>query len=194
MAIGSSYGGPVRTLWLLRHAKSRWGDDSLPDHQRPLDARGRDAALRMGRHLRAGGARPELVLCSSALRTRETLDLLGEALGADLPARIERGLYLASAGEILSRIQAAPDASRGLMVIGHNPGLGELAALLAQSGPVELRRELRRKYPTCALCELRVGSAHWGDLPEGCELVDFVLPRTLPGLSSSQWTKPAKSS
>src|SRR5689334_6927644 len=92
----------MKRLYLLRHAKSSWEDESLADHDRPLSARGRRAAYAVGRYLREHGIEPELVLCSSSTRTRETLARIG------LSGQVEPGLYGASAGELLTRVRELP--------------------------------------------------------------------------------------
>jgi phosphohistidine phosphatase len=183
MKKGSSYrdrspGGAVRTLWLLRHAKAARGS-GVADFDRPLEPRGRDAARRIGRHLAESGAHPDLVLCSSAQRTRETLDGVAEAFDEPWVVLEERELYLASEGELLRRLQAVPEDARSVLMVGHNPGVAELAGILATSGPAEDLAQLRRKYPTGALVELRLHAGPWRQLPRGCELVQFVTPKSL---------------
>src|SRR6476661_6101124 len=108
----------MHTLYLLRHAKSSWADPTLPDHERPLAPRGRRDAKRIATHLARLGIEPELVLCSSAQRTRETLELLRPALGATPTVRLEAKLYAASAETLLERIRALPEAIASAMLIG----------------------------------------------------------------------------
>jgi phosphohistidine phosphatase len=157
-------------LYLLRHAKSSWKDPALADHDRPLTSRGRRAAKAIGRHLRDQGIEPELVLCSSATRARETLERIGCA------ALIEPELYGAGAGALLARLHEVPAAVASVMLIGHNPGLQQLALLLARPGPG--LRELEAKFPTAALATLAVPG--WSTLDRGtAELIDFVRPRDL---------------
>ncbi len=113
-------------LWLLRHAKSSWDDPTLDDHDRPLSQRGRRACASLRRHCAASAVLPEVVLCSTATRARETLAALGGVLG-DPEILLEDGLYLASAHGLLTRLRAL-DAESALLV-GHNPGLQELVGL-----------------------------------------------------------------
>jgi phosphohistidine phosphatase len=146
-------------LYLLRHAKSSWDEPGLADHDRPLAPRGRRAAKAMGRYLREQGIEPDLILCSSATRARQTLERLG------LPgARIEPGLYGADAATLRRFIPKAASA----MLIGHNPGIHDLAVSLARSGPRV--PELAAKFPTGALATLELDTG---------ELIDFVRPRDL---------------
>jgi phosphohistidine phosphatase len=121
----------MRRLYLLRHAKSSWDDPALPDSERPLAPRGRRDAKRIGKHLGRLGITPALVLCSSAVRTQETLDLIRPAL-AEAAVQIEEQLYGASSETMLERIRDVPDEVGSLLLIGHNPGLHDLA--LASSG------------------------------------------------------------
>ena len=165
-----------KCLYLLRHAKSDWDDPTVADIDRPLAPRGRKAARAMGRYLKSSGTKPELVLCSPARRTRETLKLMAEA-GAVMPkVKFKDWLYAASASTILAHVEVLPSKVGSAMLIGHNPGLEELATSLAGRG-ADLSR-LREKYPTGALAALRIPG--WGELEPGCaELVSFVVPREL---------------
>jgi phosphohistidine phosphatase len=166
-----------RTIYLLRHAKSSW-KTGLPDHERPLAPRGRRAAKAIRRHLQDQGIQPELVLCSTASRARETLERIEPALGGAADVRIEPELYGAGADALLDRLRSVPDAAGSVMLIGHNPGLQLLALDLARPGP-ELR-ELEEKYPTAALATLAFRGASWRDLEPGvAQLAGLVRPRDL---------------
>jgi phosphohistidine phosphatase len=169
----------MRALYLLRHAKSAWDDPALEDHDRPLAARGRRAARAMARHFRDLGADPELILCSSSERTRETLDLLMPGFAAAPIVAVERGLYLAGAEAMLARLRKVEDRVERVLLIGHNPGLHELALLLAEAGGAKLRAPLARKFPTAALANYAIGSG-WSALgPETARLVAYVTPAEL---------------
>src|SRR6476659_3405682 len=154
----------MHTLYLLRHAKSSWDDPTLSDRDRPLAPRGRRDAKRIAKHLARLGIEPELVLCSPALRTRETLELLGPALGASPTVRLEVELYAASSASLLERIRAVPETITSLMLIGHNPGLHELALVLASAG-AELER-LEATFPTAALATLTLSNTPWSRLSD----------------------------
>ena len=168
----------MRTLYLLRHAKSSWSDDTLPDRERPLAPRGRRDGKRIAKHLTQLQIQPELVLCSPAKRTRETLELLRPALGEAGTTRPEAELYAASSDQLLERIRAVPAAVVTLMVIGHNPGLQQLALALASSG-AELER-LRAKFPTAALATLTIANTPWSQLAEAdAMLAAYVVPKQL---------------
>jgi phosphohistidine phosphatase len=170
-----------RQVWLLRHAKSSWSDPELADRERPLAPRGRRAARALARHA-AGlpGGLPDLVLCSPALRTRETLEPLRKRLPEGARVRIERPLYLAGAARLLARLRRLPDAQRDVLLIGHDPGLHELALALVRLGRSAALARLREKLPTGALVVLELDLARWRELaPGAARLATFVRPRDL---------------
>ena len=161
------------TLYLLRHTKSSWDDLDLHDHSRPLAPRGRQAAARMGDHIRDSGISPALVLCSTAVRARETY----EGLGLEGPVEFEDGLYGASEGELLERLRRLPPEVASAMLIGHNPSLQELTLMLAREGNGLSR--IHHKFPTGALATLEF-EGDWSALaPHGAALTGFVRPKEL---------------
>jgi phosphohistidine phosphatase len=161
----------TKHLFLLRHAKSSWDDRSLADCDRPLAPRGRKAAKRIRAYLRREEIQVALVLCSSARRARETLDLV--APSGEI--RIERELYGALADELLGRLRRVPDEVDAVMLIGHEPAIRELAVCLIGAGS-ELAE---RKFPTAALATLTF-TGPWSTLePEHAELAAFITPREL---------------
>lgn len=168
----------MRQLSLLRHAKSSWAEDGQPDRDRPLAPRGRKSGRRLAVHLREQGVRPDLVLCSPAARTRETLELIRAELGDGVDVQVEEELYGAGARELLDRLRRLPDAVEWAMVVGHNPGLQQLVVLLARDGA--LRERARSHYPTGALATLRLPEGGWSELAPGrAELREYVAPREL---------------
>jgi phosphohistidine phosphatase len=171
----------MKTVLLLRHAKSAWDSAALNDHDRPLNRRGERSAAIMADHLAGEGPRPDLILCSTAMRTRQTLAPLVKALGLPAPPiSLEKELYLASEDALLQRLQALADEVKTVLLIGHNDGIGQLAGMLAGRGPEPALGELRDKYPTGALAILRLPRGPWSALaPGACELRAFVRPRDL---------------
>lgn len=169
----------LKTILLLRHAKSAWDSPRLADHDRPLNRRGEQAAQTMADHIAHHSPRPDLILCSTAMRTRQTLAPLVGALGSPAPPiSLEKGLYLASEDELVERLQALPEDIETILLIGHNEGIGELAVALAGHGPRQVLERLREKYPTGALASLRLPPGPWSSLGPGtCELLAFVRPR-----------------
>jgi phosphohistidine phosphatase len=170
----------MRTLYLLRHGKSSWADATRADRERPLAPRGRRDAKRIARHLVRQGVKPELVLCSTAERTRETLELMQTALADTSTIEFEDEVYGASADSLLERLRLVPAAVASVMMIGHNPALQDLALLLAACG-AELER-LEAKFPTAALATLALENATWAELsPAEAVLADWVIPKQLGG-------------
>jgi phosphohistidine phosphatase len=170
----------MKILYLLRHAKSSWAEEGAEDFARPLSARGRRAAPTMADYMVAQHYHPDLILCSPAARTRETLALMQKQLGSGASAQFDRRLYLATADELLRLLQAVRQDVGSLLLIGHNPGLERLAANLAGRGKRELLAELQRKYPTAALAVLAFDVARWKEIGEAAgELRDFMTPGRL---------------
>jgi phosphohistidine phosphatase len=164
----------MKRVYLLRHAKSSWKHHELADHDRPLAGRGKRAAKAMAKHMRAQELDPELVLCSSARRARQTLECIEPALER-APVRVEGELYGASASELLTRLRRLPDSVGSVLVIGHNPAIQELALELAGRAP-----ELADKFPTAALATLTFDGSTWVELgPDATELVELTRPREL---------------
>ena len=167
----------AKRLYLLRHAKSSWKDPALADHDRPLAGRGRRAAAALADHMVKHQIAPELVLCSTALRTRETYQQLEEAL-TRTPVHYERRLYAASADDLLELLRTLPDQVSAALLIAHNPGIEELALQLARPSPE--RDNLEAKFPTAALATLELTSSRWSELEPGCaSLIAYVQPRDI---------------
>jgi phosphohistidine phosphatase len=168
----------MKRVYLLRHAKSSWKDDSLADRDRPLAGRGKRAAKAVARHLEAEGIRPDLVLCSPARRTRETLELLEGAFADGAELTFDEALYGASESELLARLKELREEVGSVMLIGHNPGLEELALALAADG-AGLDR-MSEKYPTAALATIDLPARRWSTVRRGSgTLVAFVRPKDL---------------
>jgi phosphohistidine phosphatase len=167
----------TRRLTLLRHAKSSWDDAHLADHERPLNARGREAVKTLRRHLEQRQSLPDLVLCSSAVRTVATLDGIRGALPATTSVEVEQGLYGAGENELLERVRGVPDDVGGVMLIGHNPGIEDLALLLIGDGDAAARAAMAAKFPTGAMAVLRTDGS-WRDVgPGAAYLEEFWTPR-----------------
>ncbi len=170
----------MRQLLLLRHAKSSWDDASLADHARPLNARGEAAAAAMRGAMRDLGLAPDIVLVSTARRALQTMELL-EPWDETPLVEPSDALYLASAVQLLGVLRGIAETARSVLLIGHNPGLHELAIMLAgtnapRSGPMQ---RLISAYPTAALAEFSVPGA-WPQLGKGgARLVRFLAPREL---------------
>lgn len=170
----------MKTIQLLRHAKSSWKNPNLADIDRPLNARGKAAAEAMSAYLARENLRPDLVLCSSARRTRSTLKRIRAALDAKTVLAVEREIYDAEAEDLMSRLRALDDVHASVMVIGHNPAMEELAHALSGGGDAEALARMTEKYPTGSLAVLEADIASWHDLGAAtARLMRFVTPRDL---------------
>lgn len=168
----------MNMLHLLRHAKSSAKED-VEDHQRPLSRRGRRTARRVGRNLSAKLGAIDLVLCSSARRTRETLDLVLDELSPAPRTLIEDELYLASREKLAARLGRLDAGDVNVLLIGHNPGLHELAVALADQTSPAFRALASGKFPTAAYVSFRI-PADWSGLGSSRhELIGYVTPESL---------------
>jgi phosphohistidine phosphatase len=167
----------MRRLMLLRHAKA--GPASAQDIDRPLAARGREAARLMGAYLKDEQLFPDLALVSSSTRTRETWDLVQPHLG-DVEERFESRIYEAPPERLLTILREVEPATRGLLMIGHNPGFQDLARLLVGHGDRYAFARMIEKFPTAALCVLDFDAEAWAEIRPGSARLDrFVTPKSL---------------
>jgi len=170
----------MKTLYLLRHAKSSWGDPSLADHDRPLNDRGRQAAPMMGAFLREGGHLPDFVLCSTAARTRQTLAAVLEELDVEPAIDWDGDLYLAGPNEMLNLLQAVPDTVESVLMVAHNPGTAVLADALCAQGEAVTLNLMRIKFPTAGLAIIDLEVDRWEEVRNDCgRLRSFTRPRDL---------------
>jgi phosphohistidine phosphatase len=175
----------MRQLLLMRHAKSSWDDAALPDRDRPLNARGRKSAATMRAAIQQLGLLPDMILVSSACRTMQTLQALEPWDEIPLIEPID-SLYLADPTQILAALHGVAETVRSVMVIGHNPGLHDLALALTgrssggtpgQRGTAE--QALSEGFPTAALAEFTITGAWWDLRDGGGRLVRFLTPKML---------------
>jgi phosphohistidine phosphatase len=170
----------MHRLHLLRHAKSSW-DETVEDHERPLSRRGDRAAQLVGASLPAAIGRLDLVLCSSAVRTRATLDLVLSGFAQPPRCLLEDGLYLAGSAQLLNRLRQLDEAADEVMLIGHNPGLQELAVALADPASAGYPALAAGKFPTAARVSFAIPTP-WSSLGGvRCPVVDYVTPKSLGG-------------
>ena len=170
----------MHTLHLLRHAKSSWKED-VEDRERRLNRRGREASRRVGRHLPATIGALDLVLCSSAARTRETMDLVMADYKVRPRSIIEDELYAASPEKLMERLRQLDDDDVNVLLIGHNPGLHQLAVTLADANSPGARALVSGKFPTAALASFRIPD-RWPALGGSrYELIAYVTAESLRG-------------
>lgn len=160
-----------RKLILMRHAKSDWADESLSDHDRPLNKRGKRDAPRMASWLASVDCQPDRILCSSSARTCETAALMSEAWMTDPDIQYCKSLYLASPESILAAIRAEAGDAQSVLVLAHNPGMSHIVSVLSNKF---------RDMPTAAAAVFDVDS-DWVNLlsKQECRLVDFMRPKAL---------------
>ena len=162
----------MKSLLILRHAKSDWGEPGLKDQERPLNKRGRKAAPKIGQLLREKDLLPDLVLCSTAVRARSTAEMAAAASGYQGKIEFLPSLYAAPPEAYIAALSALPDTLQSVMVVGHNPGLEELL------------QDLTSKYeplPTAALAYVRLPIEHWAELADDAagELVHVWRPKEI---------------
>lgn len=169
----------MRRLMLLRHAKSNW-PTGMADRERPLAARGREAAPVIGRYLAEELLLPDLVLVSPARRAAETWELVAAMLPERPAIHVEPRIYEARTERLLYVVQEIEPQVRTLLMIGHNPGFEDLAALLAGHGDRYASARMAQKYPTCGLAVLDFAVEDWRDVAARCGRLDrFVTPASL---------------
>ena len=163
----------MKTLLIVRHAKSDWGHADLADHDRPLNDRGRRDAPHMGRRLAERGTVPDVIRSSTALRARTTAaalaDAFAEALGVEASVELDETMYATSVAHLLEIIAALDDAARTVMLVGHNP---ESSALVRRLTGAEV------ELPTCAVAEVHLPVTRWADASGAAgELVRVDTPK-----------------
>jgi len=171
----------MKTLTLLRHAKSSWDDPVARDFDRGLNARGIAGARLIGDYMKDAGLDYDHVISSPAVRCTETLDFLCEGLGRSLHPNWDRRVYLASCVTLLDLVHEAPDGAERVLMCGHNPGLEDLILLLVPDRTGDAQRDaVEEKFPTAALAELAFDVDHWTDVKNGGgRLTRLVRPRDL---------------
>ncbi|MDA7980043.1 MAG: histidine phosphatase family protein [Pirellulales bacterium] len=167
----------MKTFYLLRHAKSSWDEPGLADFDRPLNKRGRSAAPRMGVLMAERGLMPEVILCSTALRARQTVEHIVPASSYSGPIEFTDELYLAPADVYLDLLTEIDDAFSAVMMVGHNPGISNALLHLTGSG---------KHFPTAALAKISLPITAWREFDESVqgELAEFWRPKELDELSS----------
>jgi len=166
--------GPLRRLVVLRHAKSAW-PAGVPDHERPLAPRGLRDAPAAGRALAEADCLPDLALCSTAVRARQTWELASAQWGTPPPVRRDPRLYAADVSDLLAVVHDVPAEVETLLLVGHNPGLEELVLELAGDSLDDALDEVRLKFPTSAIAVLAWHGTTWDALAPGTALLTSML-------------------
>lgn len=166
-------------LYLLRHAKAVPQNGGMSDADRPLERRGRQGALAIAKWLKQQKIVPQLVLCSPATRTRQTWELIADAFPKPPRTDFDAGLYLAGPDRLLAYVRAVPDSVERVMVIGHNPGLHELAQMLSDTNIGPLADRLADNLATAGFVRYEVAIEWAGLRRRGARLVALVTPKDL---------------
>jgi len=170
----------MKSLYLMRHAKSDWGDYTLPDHERPLNERGCEAAAKMGAYFDTNGISPALILCSTAKRTRETLDILISNSGITAPTEYCADIYEASVQTLMSLIKDKGANNSSLLMIGHNPGFHMLGLELSKPSEGNAYQKLLHRLPTGALMEIEFDGETFSEIASQTgHLRSFIRPKSL---------------
>ena len=170
----------MKTLTLLRHAKSGWDDPVARDFDRPLNGKGRRAAALIGRQMRQLSLSFDHVLASPAARVVETVAEVESGYGRALAPTWDKRAYLASSAMLLDLVRETDEAHASLLLVGHNPGLEELVLELVPDLSGGLRDSVEEKYPTATLAEMTFAATRWAEIAPGdATLVRFVRPRDL---------------
>ena len=169
-----------RLIYLLRHAKASRDDLALEDMARPLAPRGLSDCKVMRDYMRFADMHPGFIMCSPAVRTRQTLEAVLPVLGEDMTVMYDHGLYLGGEAALINRLRRVADEVATVLIIGHNPALQALAVSLANRGHAKAMRRLERGFPTAGLATLIPKHDQWRSLaPGSCELHSFIVPRDL---------------
>jgi phosphohistidine phosphatase len=170
----------MKSLHLLRHAKSSWDDPVERDFDRPLNGRGHRAARRMGEWLKEEAPFFQHIIASPALRIRQTIEGVEAGYGARFRPEFDKRIYMASAASLFDLIRETPDSVESLLLIGHNPGLEDLLLLVTEGDTGHLRAEAHQKYPTATFASIELPVDSWADVGEGgARITRFIRPRDL---------------
>jgi len=173
----------MKTIYLLRHAKSSWSGPETDDFDRPLNERGRRNAAEIGQYLAKNDVRPDVILCSVAARAQETLSIIRPFLPENQKIKIDKELYLASSETLRKYLENIDESVNSVMIVAHNPGLHELALMLGgreNIGTSALLNRVMLKFPTAAFATVGSEAHSWSKLSENkTKLTDFVCPKDL---------------
>jgi phosphohistidine phosphatase len=173
----------MKSLYLLRHAKSSWKDPGLNDHDRPLNKRGRQTAKMMAAYFRRAKIAPDLVICSTAVRAQQTLDPIIKATKKPPKIVLVRGIHEGAQRTLWEQLWNLPESAKSVLLIGHNPALQDLALELAHTDLNKLLSSAGGKFPTGAMASFRFDGAWKALAPQGALLASFITPKSIAELS-----------
>lgn len=166
----------MKTLYVLRHAKAEMGGDGVQDIDRELTQRGQNDARALGDLIVKEGWQIDRILCSTAVRTRQTATLMNEALVPHpIPIDFCDSLYLCEPDDLMIKLQQLDEAINHAMIVAHNPGIHQFCLMLAAKGKARLLSDMAMRFPTCAVATIELNIKHWQELRQGCgTLLDFI--------------------
>ena len=156
----------MRTIYLLRHAKSSWKNDELADFERPLNGRGRKSCEVLGRYIKTNQLEFDLVVCSTAVRTRETIDLVRQFAKLQTEVRYDERIYEATASRLLEVVSQLENDRKHVMLVGHNPGMAEISYLLTGE---------QESFPTSCFAKLNLKISKWSDALENRATLEWIV-------------------
>lgn len=171
----------MKKLLLLRHAKSDWNDFTLEDHERPLNERGKRNASQIGRYMADHNLTPDMIFCSTAIRTRETLGLILEETPLTCPIEFRPDIYEATSRALMDIIKSCPDKYHHIMLVGHNPAMQYLGLELSNNLDGKHRQQLEKHLPTGTLQCHTLNLDSFESVSENSSILDrLIRPKTLP--------------
>ena len=178
----------TKRLTLIRHAKSRWDDLELSDFDRPLSPRGIKAAPKIAKYLSDEGLSPDLIFCSPARRTKETLSRMKTVIPLSSEIVFDRSIYSAGMGEgIMNLLMTQNPEEEHVWVIGHNPAMQELSLVLPNwdASQQETRNRILRKFSTAAVCRMEFDTQNWQEIGfSKAKFSHFMTPKMLEKISA----------
>ena len=170
----------MKQLAILRHAKSDWGNPGQTDFERPLNKRGRKAAKKVGRALKAQGFACDRIICSPATRARETVERFEKGYESLPPVSFEPKLYMCATGTLIDVINGLPDDAGTVMIVGHNPGFHDIVLRMTRANGNGLREKVGANYPTGAFALIEFPAERWAQVePSTGEIRQVIFPREL---------------
>jgi phosphohistidine phosphatase len=174
----------MKSLHLLRHAKSSWKDPGLDDHDRPLSRRGRQTAKVMAAYLRRAKIAPDLVICSSATRAQQTLDPIIKAAKKPPTIVLVKEIHAGAQRALWEQLWNLPESANSVLLIGHNPALYDLALELAHADLNNLLPSAGGNFPTGAMASFRFDGAWKALEPHGAVLASFITPKAIAAIDT----------
>ena len=170
----------MKTIFLLRHAKSKWGDPNISDFDRPLADRGIKSAKKIGKYLKKKNYTPNVVYCSSALRAKQTCECINRIIKKKKNIIYKKDLYMSDSGTFIKFLKNTKDKYNSAMIISHNPGIENFAIEMIQNKDNEIYDNINAKYPTGGLVIIKLKNSNWSKLKfESGEVCEFIKPREL---------------